>query len=115
MSPLNHHGLNARKGDKTNDRQFMAKAHSALVSDNRDGRRRADVCLLVTVPPVPDCRRIPSLSNAIQDLLRDPPTEMNLDMELGGREQSLPVPDASRYASISAKLDEASRASHTKP
>lgn len=41
----------------------------------------------MTVPPIPDHRRIPTLNNFIQDLLRDPPPVMILDMGLGSREQ----------------------------
>jgi hypothetical protein len=47
----------------------------------------------MTVPPVPDHKRIPSLSNFIQDLLRNPPPVMRLDMGLGSREQSQPAHD----------------------
>ena len=47
----------------------------------------------MTLPPTPDHERIPSLSNAIQNLLSDPPTTMILDMGLGSREQSLPIHD----------------------
>ena len=39
------------------------------------------------VPPNPDRKRIPLLSNSIQDLLRDKPPVMVLDMGLGSRLQ----------------------------
>ena len=47
----------------------------------------------MTLPPIPDHKRIPNLGNFIQDLLRDPPPVMILDMGLGSREQSLPAHD----------------------
>jgi hypothetical protein len=42
------------------------------------------------------------MSNAIQDLLRDPPPMMILDMGLGSREQSLPVHDSKPMHIIAA-------------
>jgi hypothetical protein len=54
----------------------------------------------MTVPPIPDHRRIPPLSNFIQDLLRDKPPVMVLDMGLGSREQGFPVHDGEPLAVI---------------
>ena len=45
----------------------------------------------MTIPPIPDHRRIPPVSNFIQDLLRDKPPVMVLDMGLGSREQGFLV------------------------
>ena len=42
------------------------------------------------------------MSNAIQDLLRDPPLTLILDMGLGSREQSLPVHDSEPMHIIAA-------------
>ena len=54
----------------------------------------------MSLPPIPDHRRIPNLGNFIQDLLRDPPPVMILDMGLGSREQSLPAHDSEPVPAI---------------
>jgi hypothetical protein len=45
------------------------------------------------------------VSNIIQDLLRDPPPTMILDMGLGSREQSLPIHDSRRLRVIASEQD----------
>lgn len=62
----------------------------------------------MSLPPIPDHRRIPSLGNFIQDLLRDRPPVMILDMGLGSREESLAIPAL-------PKILTASPATHTSP
>jgi hypothetical protein len=66
---------------------------------------------------VPDDRKIPTLSNAIQDLLREPQPTLFLDMGQGSREQSLPVAVSCRELLI--QTDQAahcaSRSVHSAP
>jgi hypothetical protein len=52
----------------------------------------------MSLPPIPDRETVPGVSVNIQDLLRDKPPVMVLDMGLGSREQSLPVADSSVMA-----------------
>jgi hypothetical protein len=60
----------------------------------------------VSLPPIPDYRRIPSVSNAVQDLLREPEAAMFLDMGQGSREQSMPVHDSEVVCVIASKQAE---------
>ena len=60
----------------------------------------------MTVPPIPDHRRIPPLSDLIRDPLRDKPPVMVLDMGLGRWEQGIPVHDSEpmRVIAITAPI-----------
>jgi hypothetical protein len=57
----------------------------------------------LTLPPVPDSQLIPSLGHFIQNLLRDPPPTMILDMGLGSREQSPPAYDPEPMRVVASK------------
>jgi hypothetical protein len=55
------------------------------------------------------------LSNTIQDLLRDPPLTMILDMGLGSREQNLPAHDPEPVRVIASKQVEIANRARAKP
>lgn len=57
----------------------------------------------MSLPPIPDHRRIPSLSNSIESLLRGPQPTVFLDMGQGSRELSLPVHDSEAVRIVAEK------------